>query len=82
MFVVMETAAGKPKATTIPGTPSVQMAQDQVEVRDQPGFRRFSVVGHDRGGRVAHRMALDHRDSVERLAVLKFHWGHNSPGSK
>ena len=46
------------------------MAQDQVEVMEQLGFRRFVVVGHDRGGRVAHRMALDHRDSVERLAVL------------
>jgi haloacetate dehalogenase len=46
------------------------MAQDQVEVMEQLGFRRFAVVGHDRGGRVAHRMALDHRDSVERLAVL------------
>jgi haloacetate dehalogenase len=46
------------------------MAQDQVEVMEQLGFMRFSVVGHDRGGRVAHRMALDHRDSVERLAVI------------
>jgi haloacetate dehalogenase len=34
------------------------------------GFQRFSVVGHDRGGRVAYRMALDHPDAVERLAVL------------
>jgi haloacetate dehalogenase len=46
------------------------IAQDQVEVMKQLGFRRFVVVGHDRGGRVAHRMALDHRYSVERLAVL------------
>jgi haloacetate dehalogenase len=46
------------------------MSQDQVEVMEQLGFRRFAVVGHDRGGRVAHRMALDYRDSVERLAVL------------
>lgn len=46
------------------------MAQDQVEAMEQLGFKRFAVVGHDRGGRVAHRMALDHRDAVKRLAVL------------
>jgi haloacetate dehalogenase len=34
------------------------------------GFSRFSVAGHDRGGRVAYRLALDHPDCVERLAVL------------
>jgi haloacetate dehalogenase len=34
------------------------------------GFERFSVAGHDRGGRVGHRMALDHPDKVEKLAVL------------
>ena len=34
------------------------------------GFPRFAVCGHDRGGRVAHRLALDHPDRVERLAVL------------
>ena len=34
------------------------------------GHDRFSVVGHDRGGRVAHRMALDHSAAVERIAVL------------
>lgn len=46
------------------------MAQDQVEVMQHLGFEEFFVVGHDRGGRVAHRMALDHPDSVLRLAVL------------
>jgi haloacetate dehalogenase len=46
------------------------MARDQVEVMRQLGFERFSVAGHDRGGRVAYRMALDHPDHVERLAVL------------
>jgi haloacetate dehalogenase len=46
------------------------MARDQVEVMRQLGFERFSVAGHDRGGRVAYRMALDHPDRVERLAVL------------
>jgi haloacetate dehalogenase len=34
------------------------------------GFGEFSVVGHDRGGRVAHRMALDHPERVKKLAVL------------
>ena len=46
------------------------MAQDQVEVMQHLGFPKFAVVGHDRGGRVAHRMALDHADRVTRLAIL------------
>jgi haloacetate dehalogenase len=46
------------------------MAQDQVDVMRALGFERFAVIGHDRGGRVAHRMALDHPAHVERLAVL------------
>jgi haloacetate dehalogenase len=46
------------------------MAQDQVELMQQLGFERFAVVGHDRGGRVGHRMALDHAERVTRLAVL------------
>jgi haloacetate dehalogenase len=46
------------------------MALDQIEVMRHFGFDRFAVVGHDRGGRVAHRMALDHPDSVTRIAVL------------
>jgi haloacetate dehalogenase len=46
------------------------MAADQVEVMRALGFERFAVVGHDRGGRVAHRMALDHAGAVEKIAVL------------
>jgi len=46
------------------------MAVDQVEVMDVLGFRRFAVAGHDRGARVAYRMALDHPARVEKLAVL------------
>src|SRR5918999_6300202 len=46
------------------------MAQEMVTVMEQLGFSRFSVAGHDRGGRVAYRMALDHPDRVDRLAVL------------
>ena len=42
----------------------------QVELMQHFGFDRFAVVGHDRGGRVAHRLALDHPDAVTRLAVL------------
>lgn len=46
------------------------MAQDQVEVMQALGFPRFTVAGHDRGGRVAHRMARDYPERIERLAVL------------
>ena len=46
------------------------MAQDQVEVMQALGFTRFAVAGHDRGGRVAHRMARDHPERIERMAVL------------
>lgn len=46
------------------------MANDQVEVMRHFGFERFSVFGHDRGGRVTHRMALDHPERLERAAVL------------
>ena len=46
------------------------MAQDMVTVMERLGFPRFSVAGHDRGGRVAYRMALDHPDRIGRLAVL------------
>jgi haloacetate dehalogenase len=46
------------------------MAQDQVEVMSALGHGKFFVVGHDRGARVAHRMALDHPAQVLRLAVL------------
>lgn len=46
------------------------MAADQIALMRALGFPRFRLVGHDRGGRVAHRLALDHGDAVERLAVL------------
>jgi haloacetate dehalogenase len=46
------------------------MAKDMVSVMGKLGYRRFSVAGHDRGGRVAYRLALDHPERVERLAVL------------
>jgi haloacetate dehalogenase len=46
------------------------MAADMVEVMAALGFPAFAVAGHDRGGRVGHRMALDHPATVTRLAVL------------
>jgi haloacetate dehalogenase len=46
------------------------MALDQVEVMRRLGFERFYVCGHDRGARVAYRMALDHPERVAKLAVL------------
>ncbi len=46
------------------------MAQDQVEMMQRLGFAEFLVAGHDRGGRVGHRMALDHPRRVKKLAVL------------
>ena len=47
-----------------------EMAMDMVEVMAALGFERFAVVGHDRGGRVAHRLAQDHGTRVSKLAVL------------
>ena len=46
------------------------MAADQVGVMKQLGFSQFAVAGHDRGGRVAHRMALDWPREVSQLAIL------------
>jgi haloacetate dehalogenase len=46
------------------------MAADQVELMRALGFPRFRLAGHDRGGRVAHRLCVDHPDAVERVAVL------------
>jgi len=46
------------------------MARDQVELMEALGLPRFKLAGHDRGGRVAHRLCLDHPQAVERVAVL------------
>jgi haloacetate dehalogenase len=46
------------------------MALDQIEVMQHFGFATFAVAGHDRGGRVAHRMALDHPDAITHIAVI------------
>lgn len=46
------------------------MAADQVQVMRSLGFHRFAIVAHDRGARVAHRLAMDHAELVERLVLL------------
>ncbi|MGH2885229.1 MAG: alpha/beta fold hydrolase [Solirubrobacteraceae bacterium] len=46
------------------------MAVDQIQAMAALGYERFAVAGHDRGGRVGYRMALDHPDRVTALAVL------------
>ena len=47
-----------------------RMAQDQIDLMRALGHASFAVIGHDRGGRVAARMALDHPDTVTRLVTL------------
>lgn len=46
------------------------MAQDQVEIMKQLGFQKFALVGHDRGGRAAHRLALDNPEALTKLVIL------------
>jgi haloacetate dehalogenase len=46
------------------------MANELVAVMDKLGFSKFDLVGHDRGGRVAYRLALDHPEKVQGLAVF------------
>ena len=46
------------------------MGQDQIELMAQLGFPQFLLMGHDRGGRVAYRMALDHPQAVRKLVLL------------
>src|SRR5439155_534108 len=46
------------------------MANDQLQVMSALGFEKFDVCGHDRGARVAHRMALDHPERVSKVAFL------------
>jgi haloacetate dehalogenase len=47
-----------------------RMAADVIAVADHLGHQQFALCGHDRGGRVAHRLALDHPDRVEALCLL------------
>lgn len=47
-----------------------EMAQDQVQLMRTLGFERFDILAHDRGARVAHRLAMDHAQAVRRLILL------------
>ena len=47
-----------------------EMARDAMAVMQHHGFSRFQVLAHDRGARVAHRLAVDHASAVERLLLL------------
>ncbi|MCO1653727.1 alpha/beta fold hydrolase [Pseudonocardia humida] len=63
--------SSKPTATADHGAHSKRaMAADGVALMRELGFESFHVIGHDRGGRVAYRMALDHPGAVRRLSVL------------
>jgi haloacetate dehalogenase len=46
------------------------MAQDQVAVMRNLGFEKFALVGHDRGGRTAHRLAIDYPEALTKLVIL------------
>jgi haloacetate dehalogenase len=46
------------------------MAADQNEVMQKLGYDKYFLVGHDRGARVAHRMAIDYQDSIKKISVL------------
>jgi haloacetate dehalogenase len=64
-------SSGKPPSRPDHGPYSkTVMALDMVRLMEAQGFSRFAVAGHDRGARVAYRMALDHSDRIERLALL------------
>jgi haloacetate dehalogenase len=63
--------SSKPAGETDHGAYSKRaLAADQVAVMESLGFERFAVVGHDRGARVAHRLAFDHAERVTRLVIL------------
>lgn len=63
--------SSKPKGTSDHATYSKRvMANDQVTVMQQLGFERFHIAGHDRGGRVCHRMMADHPDKVKSAVLL------------
>jgi haloacetate dehalogenase len=61
---------GEPGGPLGEGYSNRDRAAELVEVMARLDFERFSVVGHDRGGRVAYRMALDHPEAVSALAAL------------
>jgi haloacetate dehalogenase len=74
--VVCADLRGYGESGTPPSTPDHEpytkraMADDMIRLMRELGHGRFMVAGHDRGGRVAYRMALDHPTIVQKLAVL------------
>ena len=46
------------------------MSIDQVNLMQKLGYNYFSIIGHDRGARVAHRMGLDFPDNIDKMALL------------
>jgi haloacetate dehalogenase len=75
-WIVMPDLRGYGDSSRPPGLPDHSnyskrvMAQDMVDVMDQLGVQSFALCGHDRGGRVAHRLAVDHPEKVQRLCVI------------
>jgi haloacetate dehalogenase len=75
-FLVMPDLRGYGDSTQLPGTADHAqaskraLAQDLVDVMTQLGIAQFNLCGHDRGGRVAHRLALDHATRVRKLCVI------------
>lgn len=75
-YLVMPDLRGYGDSSKAPGLPDHStyskrsMAQDMVDVMDVLGVTRFGVCGHDRGGRVAHRLVLDHPTRVSGLCVI------------
>lgn len=64
-------ASSKPANTADNSSYSFRaMANDQIALMKSLGFQRFHAVGHDRGARTVHRMALDHPDTVQSLTVM------------
>lgn len=75
-FLVLPDLRGYGDSARLPGTPDHgqaskrAMAADLVALMDALGATTFHLCGHDRGGRVAHRLALDHPQRVRKLCVL------------
>lgn len=75
-YLVMPDLRGYGDSSKSPGLPDHSsyskrtMAQDMVDVMDVLGVSTFGVCGHDRGGRVAHRLALDHPTRISALCVI------------
>jgi haloacetate dehalogenase len=75
-FVVLPDLRGYGDSSKPEGGPSHaayakrSLAHDQVRLMQQLGLDRFAVLAHDRGARVAHRLAMDHSQAVSRMALL------------